>query len=292
VWDWGDGQADVHPDLPHAQDVDGIHAYTRPGDYVVRLIAEFDGEGTLVESPVHVVPARPSVGVFAALSNGVWVPPTEQQEIVALLQTSLAERTAEVRAFSLGEGAAMAAWMESLLADEGDHTDVIVLLDYIPAALTEGGVPGSLLQRWVEGGNGVLWSGNTPLLLALRDDGIGLQTPTAADELLESDAPFVVFGVGTQRPTALGTRIVPSLTQYRSGRALRYDSVGPRWRSIRVYAEDQDHDSDAIELLHESGGFYAQFLCDQEDGLARPQVLSEFLLNRGTTRARSLLKAR
>jgi len=182
-----------------------------------------------------------------------------------------------VRRFTLGQGEQLAGWMESL---EGDRVaDVLVLLDFVPAAL--GGVPADAtpLARWVEDGNTLVWTGSTPLLEEVRDDGTLSTSVLAADQFFGATAPFIVGGGGPETPTALGQRIVPSLPSYRTQRAVRYDRLGPAWHVARLFATDGDFDSDAIELVHTNGGTYAQFLCDDAD-LPRAEVLSQYLLDK------------
>jgi glucose/arabinose dehydrogenase/PKD repeat protein len=278
TFDWGDGTADVFPDSADHADARPTHAYTRPGTYKLRLIAELDGRADEDLVTLEVGAARPALALFAPLEEARWVPRAQQEEIVAALEVGLAARTSEVRAFRLGQGAALAAWMESL-AEDG-LTDVLVLLDFVPAPLLAGGVRGSLLERWVLGGNGVVWSGTTPLQELLADDGTLAQTFLGADEFFEASAPFVVLGAGDQAPTALGASVLPSLGAFRSTRALRYDQLGPRWRVARVFAEDAHHQSDALELAHGARGFYAQFLCAELAGLPRAAVLLEYLQDR------------
>ena len=52
-----------------------------------------------------------------ALDGELWIPRTEQEALVALLQASLARSTCSVRAFHLGQGAELGAWFESLAGD-------------------------------------------------------------------------------------------------------------------------------------------------------------------------------
>jgi hypothetical protein len=184
-----------------------------------------------------------------------------------------------VRAFHQGEGAALAAWMESLVSDA--IPDVVVLLDVLPAPLAAGGLPESLLARWVARGNGIVWSGHTPLQTLLDDDGTTSQTLLGADAFFGATTAYLVLGAGLQRPTPTGLSVVPSLARFTASRAMRYDQLGPGWRVARLFARDGDHDSDALELEHVAGhGFYAQFLCVEADALPRAAVLTEYLVDR------------
>lgn len=276
TWEWGDGTSDVFPLALHHVDTRPQHAYRRPGRYTLRLVAELDGAKDLQEAVIEVAQARPSVAVFAPLEVERWVPRAEQEAIVGELTSALAGRASEVRAFALGQGEALAAWMESLVGDS--LPDVIVLLDFVPTPLLAGGYPGSLLERWVQGGNTVLWSGVTPFQNALGDDGSIALTVFGAEAFLESVATGIVNGAGRQDRTALGAAVLPSLTTYVAQRALRYNQIGPGWSVARIFAEDGDQDSDAIELVHAgSGGTYAQFLCSQSLVLPRAAVLREYL---------------
>jgi len=223
------------------------------------------------------------VGISAPLALERWVPRAEQEEIVAALSSALAPRASEVRAFAFGQGEELAAWMESLVSDP--VPDVLVLLDFVPAATIEGGIPGSLLQRWVEGGNGLVWSGTTPFQTVLGDEGIPSLAVLAAETFFGVGGSTLVLGSGQQTPTALAASVVPSLTSYRAQRAFRYDQLVAPWSVARIFAEDGDHDSDALELVHSAhNGFYTQLLCEDQP-VPRVAVLVEYLTSKlGRTR--------
>jgi glucose/arabinose dehydrogenase/PKD repeat protein len=277
TWDWGDGTSDVFAPALHHVDTRPEHAYRLPGRFKLRLIAELEGDVHVTSAVIEVLEPRPAVAVFAPLEAERWVPRAQQEEVVAELALSLAGRASEVRGYSMGEGAALAAWMESFVSDP--IADVLVLLDFVPAPALAGGIEGSLLQRWVEGGNGLVWSGTTPLLTALDDEGTAQLTVLGAETFFGATSTGIVQGVGIQTPSALAAAVVPSLASYRSERALRYDRLGPDWSVARIFAEDGDQDSDALELAHVSRGYYAQFLCDP-DPQPRAAVLSEYLRDR------------
>lgn len=284
TWDWGDGTTDVFAASAHQVETRPTHAYRLPGTYELRLIAELDGKQHIHSAKIQVDPARPAVAIFAPLAAERWVPRAQQEELTAALASALATRTSEVRAFALGQGAALATWMESLVSDP--IADVLVLLDFVPAATIAGGIPDSLLQRWIAGGNGLVWSGTTPFQTALGDDGIPSLTVLAAESFFGVGGSTLVLGSGQQTPSALAASVLPSLTGYRSRRALRYDQLIAPWSVARIFAEDGDHDSDAIELVHGArGGFYTQLLCDNGP-LPRTAVLVEYLSSKiGRTRS-------
>ena len=275
TWDWGDGEVDVFPELAHEEDTRPAHAYRRAGTYKLRMIAEHEGLRNEHAVTIRVVGPRPAVAIFAPLDEERWVARDAQTAIVAGLEGALARRTAEVRPFGLGQGELLAGWMESLLDDS--IADVLVLIDFVPAALVEGGVTGSLLERWLENGNGVVWTGFTPFLVALGDDGSLSQILLGADELFDATEPYINQGRGNQTPTALGEAVLPDLPEYHARRALRYDQLGPLWHVTRIFGEDGDADADAIEIEHASRGFYAQFFCDDEADLPRAEVLADYL---------------
>jgi hypothetical protein len=145
VFDWGDGSADVVAEARHHVDVERVHAYAAPGTYKLRLVAELDARQSVAVADIVVGPPRPAVAIFAPLDLQRWIPRAEQEAVVAELTAALATRTSEVRTFQLGEGADLAAWMDSL---DGDSLqDVLVLLDFVPAPLLAGGVAGSPRRR-------------------------------------------------------------------------------------------------------------------------------------------------
>jgi glucose/arabinose dehydrogenase len=279
TWDWGDGTADVFPGAAHHANTRPTHVYGAPGTYKLRLIAELDGEPDVAMAVIEVVELRPAVAVFAPTSAERWVPRAQQREIVAALPVALAGRTSEVRTFGLGRGEDLAAWMETLVADP--VPDVLVLLDFVPAPTVAGGVAGSLLQRWVEGGNGLVWTGTTPFQNVLDDEGLGSIGQRGAETFFGVAGSNLVLGAGTQTRTALGASVVPSLRNFGSERALRYDQLRAPWSVSRIFAEDRDKDSDAIELVHAARrGFYAQFLCNSSENLPRTAVLVEYLTSK------------
>ena len=114
----------------------------------------------------------------------------------------------------------------------------------------------------------------------LLDDGSSTRLPLSADAFFDATSPFIVAGAGSQVPNALGATVLPSLARYQSLRALRYDRLGTRWHIARIFAEDGDQDSDALELTLDGGGSYAQFLCSSAANLPRPDVLGEYLRDR------------
>jgi PKD repeat protein len=278
VWDWGDGTRDEIPVAEHQVDSAPTHVYGSGGTFKLRLIAALDDLEDIELTTVHVAAPKPSVAVFAALEDEIWVPRAEQEAITAALRDALAGRAAEVRSFQLGQGESLVAWMESLVGDR--TSDFLVLLDFAPQEIVGAGFAGSLLERWLESGNAVVWTGAPAFLNLLGDDGARSQIPLGADELFGATAPYLVQGSGLQTPTTLGLQVLPALVSFRSTRAMRYDQLGPEWHVARLFAEDPDADSDALEIAHGSGGTYAQFFCDNEPGLPRADVLSQYLRDR------------
>jgi len=278
VFDWGDGTADVIDEALHQVDARPSHVYAKPGRYKLRLVAELEAASDVETALIEVGPPLPAVAVFAPLDAERWVARAEQEAIVAALQAGLALRTSEVRHVRLGDGERLREWMESV-EDDG-LADVLVLLDFIPDALVENGLSGSALARWVERGNGLVWSGLTPLQEVLLDNGSARQFLLGADEFFGATEPYIVLGSGQQTPTATGLARLPSLVPFRSERAFRPDRLGASWSVARTFAEDPSRESDALELRHAGGGFYAQFLCANRSDLPRAAVLTEYLKDR------------
>lgn len=276
TWDWGDGSETRFAASRHQVDTAPTHVYTRPGTYKLRLLASLDGMVDEETAMIEVAEPRPSVAIFAALESERWITRAEQEEILATLTDSLSGRASEVRTFTLGQGAELAEWMESLLTDP--LSDILVLLDFVPSPTIEGGMPDSLLQRWVERGNTLVWSGSTPFQAVLYDDGTGGLSVLGAEDFFGQPNASLI-GAGHQTPTALGTSVLPSLVAYRGERALRYPLLPSQWRVTRLFAEDLDQDSDALEVRHASGGSYAQFFCTTSV-VPRAAVLNEYLRDR------------
>lgn len=277
TFDWGDGTQDVHLVAPHGVDFRPEHVYRAPGTYSLRLIAEHDGDRDVAVVELEVGPARPTVAVFAALEQERFVPPDEQAAILAELAAALEGRASAVLPFTVGTGEGLARWMDSVMDD--DERDVLVLLDYVPAALATLPFEESPLARWIAGGNALVWTGATPFVLRLDDSGTIENTALLADTFFAATAPLVVQGGGPQTPTALAAGVLPSLPSFQSQNALRIDQLGPAWHVRRLFAVDTDEDSDAVELRHDTGGLYAQLMCVDDPGPVRAAVLREYLFD-------------
>ncbi len=272
--EWGDGSVQSFPDAADQVDFTPEHVYAGPGRYELRCIAELDGKQSVATAEVEVEAPRSAVALFAPLFLDYWVNRTEQEETAAALSGS----APEVQVFHLGEGGELSSWMETYLDDHVQ--DVVVLLDFVPEALFAGEADGSLAERWLERGNAIVWSGQTPFAEAVRDDGSTFSTgpsSSGAAAVLDSSNPELCLGKGIQELSDLARRELPSLQGYNANRALRYDALGPEWRVRKIYAQDGDRDSDDLVIEHVAGGFFAQFLCRRDLEFSRAAVLQEFL---------------
>ncbi len=279
TWDWGDGTHVRFPSVGHQEDVTPTHAYAQVGDYTLSLTVQLAGYVDTITQTISVREAHSAVAVFQPLISNRWIPWKEQQAIAQALETTLCAAGREVALFTYDQQAQLAAWMAPYV-DDG-VCDVVVVLDTIPAALYSGEDDGSLVENWLEHGNGIVWSGYEAFYEYIDTDGFvtdsGARTH-GSDEVLDAlSLPSLCRGAGVQILTALGQHDLPGLAQYFAQRAVRYDALGPAWKVEKLYASDSDKDSDAIAIRHASGGHYAQFFGTDLPGLPRAQVILQFL---------------
>jgi hypothetical protein len=161
-------------------------------------------------------------------------------------------------------------------ADDG-LVDALVLLDLVPAAVFAGQSEGSRLEQWLERGNILLWSGAAPCTEAIAADLTTTPLGASALDLVLDSGPELASGAGAEDLQPLASRLLPSLTPTTGLHALRLDRLGPQWRVRRAFALDSTPASDALELVHASGGIYAQFYCLPDAALPRMEVLREYL---------------
>ncbi|MFO0982804.1 MAG: PQQ-dependent sugar dehydrogenase [Planctomycetota bacterium] len=277
TWDWGDGHIDVFNGITHQQDTTPSHLYAATGTYQVTLTAEANGDSTSQTLPITVQQPRPAVAIFAPLVVQRWMTTQAQQDLAQGLADFLAAKNIEARIFNYGEQDQLVAWLQGYLHDR--TLDTLVVLDVGPALAYAGENDGSLLEQWLENGNGIIWTGQHPFFEYVSPQGVPSASGAGVfggDDVLDASAPEIMSGDGAQtlRPDAVS---VPSLAPYQAPRALRYDQLGGQWLVARLFAADQDADSDAIMIQHPRGGYYAQFYCTSDPNVPRLAVLEEFL---------------
>jgi len=184
----------------------------------------------------------------------------------------------EAALFHFQDQQALADWVETYLDD--DVRDMLVLFDLTPALLYQGEDDGSLLERWIEHGNGVVWTGAEPFYEYLRPDGSTAKTGAGmwgASDILDVAVAKLCRGVGQQTPKPIAARELPSLKTALTFRALRLDLLGPEWKVARLYAHNGFDGADPVVLRNAVGGFYAQVLAATGRVDERQAVLEEFL---------------
>jgi glucose/arabinose dehydrogenase len=278
-WDWGDGTVEVFPGVGHQEDQLVDHVYTQEGDYTVTLTARLGTFVDSVEVPVHVREARRAVAVFQPLVTNRWIPFSAQQAIAQSLATVLMAQGTEVMLYTYETQDELAAWMEGYL-DDGIR-DVVVVLDTVPAALYAGEDDDSLAERWLESGNGILWTGYQAFQEYVFADGLVSDAGAGthgADEVL--DSPTVgglCGGAGDQIVLTVPLVSLPSLFPYYAQRAVRVDELGPEWTARRIYTTDLYGEADVVDLRHSSHGLYMQCWSTNAIGLPRAQTILELL---------------
>jgi glucose/arabinose dehydrogenase len=278
TWDWGDGSpVDFFPGVVHQQDTTPTHLYAVPGEYTITLTAEDDGSFTTQTTLAKVGHVRPAIAIFYPLVEERWVSEPDQAALSQALSDWLDSLGFEVKVFTAVDQDRLADWMRDYL-DDG-VCDVMLMMDFAPAAVYAGEDEGSLAEEWVEHGNGIVWTGQEPFSEYLFANGM---TDLAGagdfglDDLLDAAVPGISGGSGTMKPSE-HARELPSYQEYFAWRALRYDQLGPFWHVDRCYGADGSHESDVIVVRHRSAGFYAQFYCTFRVDVPRTNVIREFI---------------
>jgi glucose/arabinose dehydrogenase/PKD repeat protein len=272
--DWGDGTSDVYPEAEHWRDLGARHTYAAAGDYTLRVTADALGFSEEAERAITVARPRDSLAVFRPLFVERYIGAGEQ----AFIADELAARfdsSREVALFDASKGAELAAWMDERSGD--GFVDALVLLDLVPALVFAGESEGSRLERWVEQGNILLWSGAAACTEAIAADLTTTALGANALDLVLDSGPELASGSGTENLQPLASRLLPSLTATDALHALRLDRLGPQWSARRTFTLGPAPASDALELVHASGGVYAQFYGIPGTGLPRLEVLREYL---------------
>jgi hypothetical protein len=275
TFDWGDGTSDEFPLLAHQQSVQATHAYAATGAHVLRLIASVGGTSNETSTTIDVRLPSAAVAVFVPLLAERSVTWVEQQAIADRLELDLGTLGREVAVFAWDEQEELVAWMEGYL-DDG-VIDTLVLMDFAPALAFAGEAEGSLLERWIEARNGLVWTGAAPFAETMGTNGATTAIGSdAVDDLLDASSG-VCQGAGPETLTPLASLLLPSLTATSATYAVRTDRIGSAWRVWRLYASGALQESDALLLQHVSGGFYGQFYCVTGSNLPRGAVLAELL---------------
>jgi glucose/arabinose dehydrogenase len=293
TWDWGDGAVESWPGVKHWEDHFPEHAYAASGNYVISLtVQKGDFTGT-ISVPIRVREPRMAVAVFAPLVSERFIPYGAQQSIVQDLVSALGAKGVETRSFTYLEQDHLANWMSDYL-DDGVR-DVLVVLDTIPASLYQGEDDDSLAERWLESGNGIVWTGYEAFHEYIFPDGFVSSVGAlehGADEVLDSPTSVgLCTSSGDQVILPPGKAQIPSLFPYFAQRALRTDAITLPWSPAKIYANNGLAGSDALRMNHPSGGFYAQFWSTNQLGVPRVQTILEFLKSIGPLSSASRTKS-
>lgn len=278
-WDWGDGTVEVFSGVGHHEDFFPEHAYQQSGDYVATLTVLQRDFTDSVSVPIHVREAKTAVAVFKPLMSDRFIPFSAQEAIAQELVSALLAKGLEARMFSYFEQEHLATWMSDYL-DDGVR-DVVVVLDTIPAALYQGEDDGSLAERWLESGNGIVWTGFEAFHEYIFPDGMVSSAGArnhGADEVLDSPSVLgLCTDTGPQNVLPIGQAYLPSLFNYHAQRALRINELVQPWKVAKIFAINNGYGSDAVRVDHAAGGFYAQFWSTNQLGVPRAQTILEFL---------------
>jgi hypothetical protein len=109
-------------------------------------------------------------------------------------------------------------WLQAYLI--ADLRDVLVLVDLAPSLVFAGEAEDSLAERWIEAGNGIVWTGALPFAESIATDGSTMVWgPSAADGLLDA-LPGVCRGAGPELLQPIARYQLPSLTATSATNAL------------------------------------------------------------------------
>jgi PKD repeat protein len=277
-FDWGDGGRDTFR-ASHLVDCTPIHTYAGPGTYSLRFTTRSSTDSNTVIQPVVVRPLVPEIAIFAPLVVEHFIPIADQWAIATGLVSALHATGFEGRTFGAGDQVALKQWMTDNMHDP--PRDWLICLDVGASSVYAGEDGGSLAERWLEAGNGIVWTGFNPFSQYLTTDGVEKSQgagPWALDELLDAATPRLVEGSGHMSLRPDGAEL-PSLQPFDSSLALMTARLNSDWTIARLYASNGATPavSDALALRNQNGGEYAQFYCVDDATLPRAGVLREFL---------------
>jgi len=277
-FDWGDGARDTFR-ASHLVDCTPIHTYAAPGTYALRFTTRNSTDSITVTQPVVVRPLVPEVAIFAPLVVAHFVPIADQWTIATGLVDALHGAGFEGKIFGADDQVALRQWMTANMRDS--PRDWLICLDVGASSVHAGKDDGSLAERWLEAGNGMVWTGFNPFSQYLTTDGIEKSRGAGAwalDELLDAATPRLVEGSGHMSLRPDGAEL-PSLQPFDSSLALMTARLNSDWTIARLYASNGATPavSDALVLRSRNGGEYAQFYCVDDATLPREGVLRDFL---------------
>jgi glucose/arabinose dehydrogenase/PKD repeat protein len=280
LFDWGDGSTDRFR-ASHFVDCTPKHFYAAPGAYELRFSTSDGTDTESVGEPILVRPLYPEVAFFAPLVASHWIPVDQQYTIANDFVTLLGRAGLGGRMFSSGDETALETWMTDYLQDL--PRDWLVCLDVGASAAYDGQNNDSLAEKWLNAGNGIVWTGFNPFADYLLPDGTESNQGAgsfALDELLDAAKPHLVDGHGKMKLAADAGEI-PSLQPFDSSTALMTSRLNSDWTVAKLYASTGKTPvvSDALLIKNSKGGEYAQFYCVNDSKLPRKAVLRDFLIS-------------
>ncbi|MFX0212059.1 MAG: hypothetical protein ACFFDT_39165, partial [Candidatus Hodarchaeota archaeon] len=219
-----------------------------------------------------------------------WLNPSTQANIAATIINNVPAKN--ITCYNYNEQNQLINWMESKLDDK--FPDVLILMDYVPYDIWKGEREDSLIECWLEKGNGLIFTGYRPFRSALYSTG---GSTSYGDEM-----QFIFDSTGDRRDRfgdeyydqylALdGWRYLPSMGSslgqylYYSYGVTHYKAINPlndpwKWAArFSKYANGRVSRYDNYVLEHNSGGSFAQFYTDSTNTHPRGEVISEYLNN-------------
>jgi hypothetical protein len=191
-------------------------------------------------------------------------------------------------------------WLDTRMSD--GEQDVLVIIDLCPDSVYHGETDGSMVEKWMDSGDMLIWTGSEPFACAVNINGVKQDLSAGsmgASNVLDVSSPCLCQGQGLQEPTTAvrdyddpdGDYNISSFAKYNACHALHYDRLlidsissdwnhVPFWRVDEIFAEDsENYQSDNIVLLNAGGGRYGQFYCVPGFNLPRMGVITQVLNN-------------
>jgi glucose/arabinose dehydrogenase len=279
-FDWGDGSADSFR-ASHFVDCAPSHLYVAPGTYQLRFTTSDATDSETVVEPITVRPLYPEVAIFAPLVASHWIPVADQYTIATDLVAAMNGAGLAGQMFGSGDETELQTWMNDYLHDS--PRDWLICLDVGASVAYAGQNGGSLAERWLNAGNGIVWTGFNPFAQYVTPEGEEKNQgagPFALDELLDAATPQLVAGSG-HMSLAADAGEIPSLQPFDSVTAVMTARLNSGWSVAKLYASTGATPavSDALLLKGAKGGEYAQFYCVDDATLPREAVLKDFLIS-------------
>ncbi|MFX1285793.1 MAG: HYR domain-containing protein [Promethearchaeota archaeon] len=277
------------------------------GDSVTLEITTLDDEAASKNLSVAVDIQIPlddiEIAIFNTSVYNLWLTVETQTNIAATIINNVQAKN--ITCYNYYEQTQLKEWMESKL--ENGFPDVLILMDYIPYDIWELKEEDSLIELWLENGNGLLFTGYYPFSYYITSFG-------SISGFYNDQLQYILDSNGVRRDrlgdygyeqylTPEGQQYLPSMGSI-AGQYLYYSYGCSHHKGIDIFSDPWNWEAkfskypyssysyyDNYVLEHVSKGSYAQFYISSDNNLPRGDVISEYLNNWYTTHILSQLKA-